>query len=482
MLLTLKNQIEVPTEIILLILDHLSRADLKTSSLVCLEFARITRLLLFRSITISAQQSDIDRFLNIIRRPQLCCVVQCLIWQDVFPSPEMPGSEDHAQQPYFDEQEADLINRICSVSANKGFAVKGVQVCLDALIEGFEAMSRLKTLIPRDMREIGNFMDAVLNPLTSLNGQYPLLLSDAALRLMHFHEGGDSVGFVFNNGGFCCLLAALIITGASVESLITERPQSLLKQGIPAVPPFLSVYLEMRSVNEFKNLRRINLCLDSPRSGLGPAFPSCLEAADQLEHLEISVTYMPRTDSRLTVLQNKTSFMKLHTLVLESATFTKEAIIEFLIRRARSLIRVALWNCQLVKRETWKAVVQALAEAEHVEYKSFILNTARVESEAILRFINKRGIDIPPIEEDSDSDYGNLSGGLTSICDPKVIVEKHPDGPEFNSDQDSDIAPDPGVDSDEDSDEDQVATRVSGGEDSAAARFYDDMWDGLGFA
>ncbi len=282
-------------------------------------------------------------------------------------------------------------------------------------------------------------MDAILNPQISLDGQHFLPLSDAAMRLMQFHEGGDSVGFMCNNGGFFCMLAALIITGASVENLITERPQGLLKQGIPPVPPFTSVDLEMRSVKAFKNLRRISLCLDSPSSA-GPGFPSCLEAADQLEHLEISVTYasMPSLYGRLN-LPNGTSFMKLRTFVLESATFAKENIVEFLLRRAQSLIHVALWDCHLVEGGTWKAVVQALAEAESVKYESFILKSpkddpihlgdsvavARIESEVLLRFINEGGIDINPFEHrryfqpddffdilpSHASDYSDISNG-----------------------------------------------------------------------
>ena len=79
MLLTFERQIEVPTEIILLVLYHLTKAELKNLIFVCLELARITRLTLFQSITISAQESDIHRFLNIIRKPELCRVVQRLV-------------------------------------------------------------------------------------------------------------------------------------------------------------------------------------------------------------------------------------------------------------------------------------------------------------------------------------------------------------------------------------------------------------------
>ncbi len=171
MILTFKIQTEVPTEIILLIFDHVPKADLKSLSFVSTEFARITRLLLFRSITVSAQQSDINRFLNIIRRPQLCCVVEHLIWQelpfrnrgsaspekillewptsilsqhlatrasDILSSGEL-DSEDQAEQPSLEEQEVDLIDRICSFSEHKDCAVAGIEMCLAVLIEGIEA-------------------------------------------------------------------------------------------------------------------------------------------------------------------------------------------------------------------------------------------------------------------------------------------------------------------------------------------------------
>ena len=221
-------------------------------------------------------------------------------------------------------------------------------------------------------------MDAILNPI-SFDGQHLRPLNDATMRLLHFHECGDSFEDMDKDRGFFCMLVALSITGAPVENLATERPSGLLKQGIPHVPSFPAEGFILQNMQAFKHLRRISLCLDSPASAPDPRFPWILEAAALLEHLEISVTYdkLPGIRGVLTAPLKRDTFMNLRTLLLESARFAEEDIVNFLVRRAQSLVNVTLWDCSLIGDSTWKGVIQALAEAESVNHESFILKSPK---------------------------------------------------------------------------------------------------------
>ncbi len=485
--------------------------------LVCLELSRIACPLLFRSITVSAQQPHIHRFLNIVRDRKLCKMVQRVIWQELpFKSPlktkpQNPQQEilveyllpetGSQEQPSLQErdQERDLRSKVRLLCEHRECAITDVDTWLATLIEGFSAMSGLKTVIWTNTRVPGNTADAILGPLTSLDGQHFLPLSDAVMRLLGFLDGDTE-----NCPGFYCILKALAITGTPVENLITERTSGLLKHGVQTMNPFSTEECERRFAKAFRHLRKISLCLDRHDSTFDCGLSRCLQAAEQLEHLEISETHVVESsDNQLQVLAAPIQFPKLHTLVLERTNIQSHNLTHFIVRHAPSLTSVALWDCYV--SGSWRDVIQALSEAKNVHFESFILKSPRdeesyrchvsrgeiaprVNSQDVLRFINEAGSNpyanrrwITYYDDDTishASDYSDISGwGGDSLKygdgDFDNIVDEDPDGPEYNSDYDFDA-------------ESESECRTGSREKSTASdsmndddRFYSESWSWL---
>ncbi|KAF7506601.1 hypothetical protein GJ744_011638 [Endocarpon pusillum] len=394
MLLSFKHPIDLPAEIILLLLDHFSYQDVKTIRLVCHDLSTIACPLLFRSITVSAQQSHLHRFLNIVRDQKLCKMVQRVIWQELpFQSPsnaQWRGSpleilvtylraERRSQdQPTLQEehQAQDFCCKLRSLRDHQDCTIASIEACLAALIEGCSAMSGLKTIISTDPRVPGDTMDAVLDPITSFDGQHLLPLSDSVMRLLRFPEGPIEPGKFTNCAGFFCMLEAVAITGVPVENLITERTSGLLKHGIQPVDPFLADDFEHRFAKAFRHLRKISLCLDCPDSTFNSGLHTCLQRAEQLEHFEISETHLVESlTNELQIFAAPIQFPKLHTLVLEKASLRTQNIRRFIVRHAPSLTTVALWDCYI--SGSWRDAIQVLADAKNVHFELFILKSPR---------------------------------------------------------------------------------------------------------
>ena len=519
MLLSFKHPIDLPVEIILLLLDHLSYQDVKTIRLVCLELSRIACPLLFRSITVSAQQSHIHRFLNIVRDRKLCKMVQRVIWQELpFQSPSNakwrdPPQEilvayllpetDSQEQPTLQErdQAQDFRSKVRSLREHRDCTIANIKACLAALTEGCSAMSGLKTVISTDARVPGNTMDTVLDPLTSFDGQHLLPLSDAVMRLLEFPERLIRRGILSNCVGFFCMLEALAITGVPVENLITERTSGLLKHGIQPVNPFLADDFEHRFAKAFRHLRKISLCLDCPDSTFNCGLYTCLQRAEQLEHLEISETHLVESlTNELQIFAAPIRFPKLHPLVLEKANLRNQHLSRFIVRHAPSLTTVALWDCYI--SGSWRDVIQVLADAKNVHFESFILKSPRdeesyrchvsegqiaprVNSQDVLRFINEGGSNPYAnrrwIRLDDDdtlsnaSEYSDISGWAGHASkygdgDFDNVVDEDPDGPEYNSDYDFDAESEsePGTES--------QGKYIASGSMNDDDRFYYESW------
>lgn len=522
MLLSFKHPIEIPAEIILLLLDHLSYQDVKTIRLVCLELSRIACPLLFRSITVSAQQSRIHRFLNIVRAQKLCKMVRCVIWEEMpFQSPSntkwldpprdilvaylLPEIDNQEQIPLQEQDQVqDFRSKVRSLRGHRDATIADWEACLVALIEGCSAMSGLKTIISTDARVPGNTMDAVLDPPISCDGQHLFSLSDAAMRLLEFPEGLIESGEFGNELGVFCMLEALAITGVPVENLVTERTSGLLKQGIQPVYRILADCFEHRFAKAFRHLRKISLCLDCPDSTFNRGLSTCLQRAEQLEHLEISETYLVESlTNELQIFAAPIRFPKLHTLVLEKANLRKRNLSQFIVRHAASLTTVTLWDCYV--SGSWRDVIQALADAKDVHFESFILKSPRdeesyryhvsqgqiaprVNSQDVLRFINEGGSNpyanrqwISFYDDDTlshASEYSDISGwgGHASRYgdgDFDNIVDEDPDGPEYNSDYDFDAesGSEPGSES--------QGKPIASGSMNDDDRFYHESWSWL---
>jgi hypothetical protein len=541
MLLLFNNRIQVPAEITIQVLEYLPRADLKSARLVSHGLSTIACPMLFKSITASAQRSDMYRFLNIIRDQRLCKMVERFIWDDLpfrnhgskpsqtttvfYPPPQVlatyfgkPVDEgkhsgdsnvSNSEEALWEQQQRDLTFRLKLLLEHPDCNIAGPDVCSAALVEGFKSMSRLRTIISRNTRDPGSTIDAIVDPPVSSDGQHLLPLSDAAMRLLEFPGNDVPSVDAQDNGGFPCVLKALAISGAPIENLVTEPVPGLVKVGFRFRTP-LTVFpkdFEHTFAQAFRSLRRISICLDEPNQNCAMGFSRCLQAAEQLEHLELSITHnsMSFIIHENKVLPSLACFTKLHTLVLESVSFSAEAITSFIVRHGQSLNSVALWDCPLCEPDRWKDVVQALAEAEDLYLETFILKspldveinehlmhgevTARVKSEDILRFINKGGEN--PFEyrrwlrgdslDDTlshASDYSDISGWMGRRVPTDEfgdIMERDPDGPEYDSDYDFDAEPGSESESEIEIEPDFAEGRAARRK-GAEERFYNEMW------
>lgn len=522
MLMTFVHSIYLPSDITVVVLDYLSQTDLKSIRLVCHEFSSLARSLLFKSITISTQLSDICRFLNIVRDQELCKLVQCLKWQEV--AFEAPGSESPRGALFHPPHEALLDyfapNAVCQDDRTwrereQDFqiafkasckevepVIASMDTCLAALVEGFGLMSNLKTVVSRDTKERGSASDAFMGPGDPLRHALPLI--DAAMRLLKFPKDITRSLEVPQDKGFFCVLRALAITGATVENLVTERATGLLKCGIQTTTPFSAVEFGNQFAQAFKHLRRLVLCLHWPEPNLGQGLSMCLLAADLLEHLEISVTSdnLLLPTKKVEIFSISLQYRRLHTLVLERVEFSADEIVRFIQRQASSLVSVAMWECCLDGHGSWETVLQKLHERVDLHLQSFILKSPRdaeiirrlddreiaprIKSEEVLRFINEGGrnpyacrkwIYLPADDYDDllshASDYSNISDyGRSSRYgsdDSGDTNDRDLDGPEYDSDYDFDAEPL------SESGEESVLDESLSAED----HFYNERWNAL---
>lgn len=206
------------------------------------------------------------------------------------------------------------------------------------------------------------------------------------------------------------------------------------------------------------------------------ALSACIQAATNLEHLELSVTHKLGGDCLpLRCLLPSTALRNLHTLVLEGIYATTREVTSFLVPQAASLRHLTLCNVELLAGDLWEHVLAVLCVCTAFHLDSFVLKSpkdadvyehqeigevaARIPDEEVLQFVNEGGInpfanrDWRPERPDSDFD---ATSDVSDVSDFSVWresdVDGDPDGPEFNSDYDTD----PDVDSEGLSDDSDI--------------------------
>jgi hypothetical protein len=213
------------------------------------------------------------------------------------------------------------------------------------------------------------------------------------------------------------------------------------------------------------------------------ALSACIQAATNLEHLELSVTHKNMVGSCLPLrcLLPKTALRNLHTVVLEGIHATAREVTSFLVPQAASLRHLTLCNVRLLADDLWEHVLAVLCDCMAFHLDSFVLKSpidadvrqhqnfgevaVRIPDEKVLQFVNEGGINpfakrdwrSEPAYFDSDdaSDVSDVSVWKESCRDDSGNVDEDLDGPEFNSDYDTN----PDVDSEglsDDSDVDEL--------------------------
>lgn len=516
MLLSFCRKLEVPAEIWYEILRNLNQRSLKRVRLVCAELAALTKPLLFKSISISPLIADVERFLNITRDPELSRAVEELVYREMHfkARPEHWTQLEGAEHPYeatirmhlqsvawdlqdsFERLQISLgPNDIPEDEAAMAFNPDRIHNILDqilqeyesqaaavnsgsdfaALKQGLSVMVNLKRIITRDSRPSGISTDTGFEPssLSLLHAHFPA--SDASLRLGILSDPVDAPAH-----GFFTILRALAATGANIPMLVTERTTGLLKQGIPLNLFSKNAEFHQTYAQGFRHLRMISLCIDDDGAAVPietsaevVALSACIQAATNLEHLELSLTRtIIRTESYLLLrcLLPYTALRKLHTLVLEGIPTTANEITSFLVLQAGSLQHLTLWNVQLVAEDLWERVLASLSACERFHLDSFTLKNpedadvrehqeiwevpARIPDERVLRFVNEGGLNPfterdwrlePPIDTDVDagsevsdhSDVSDFSVWKDTQTDDSQDIDYDEDGPEFNSDYDT---------------------------------------------
>jgi hypothetical protein len=497
MRLYLRSMVEVPPEIFLEILRNMSQRNLKRVRLVCTELAALARPLLFKRISISPVIGDVDRFRNIIRDAELSQAVEELAYREMHIEPQATpwlrraGEEDPyesiIQNHYRDdtghdtEDETARVTRRDRVHEILGQIHKEYQdqaaamkfgYDFDALVEGLPAMRNLKRIITKDSRPPGISTDTGFEPpsLGLLRAHFPA--SDASLRLGIFPAPLESP-----DHGLFTILRALAATGANVPMLVTERTTGLLKQGVSLGKFSRRTLFHQAYARGFRQLHKISICVDddwefrSTGSTVDDtALSACILAATQLEHLELSVTHkntLRGTCLPLRCFLPYTALRKLHTLVLEGIHATAKEITSFLVLQAASLRHLTLWKVELLAGDLWEHVLAVLCVFKAFRPDSFILKSpedadvrqhqeigevpARILDEDVLRFVNVGGINPftkrdwrlePPNDTDVDttSDVSDVSD--FSVWKDKQTVDLEDidndlDGPEYNSDYDT---------------------------------------------
>jgi len=213
------------------------------------------------------------------------------------------------------------------------------------------------------------------------------------------------------------------------------------------------------------------------------ALSACIQAATNLEHLELSVTHKHISGCCLPLrcLLPSTALRNLHTVVLEGIQATAREVTSFLVPQGASLRHLTLYNVQLLADDLWEHVLAVLCNCTAFHLDSFVLKSpedadvwqhrdfgevaARIPDEEVLQFVNEGGINpfanrdwrLEPADSDFEaasdvSDVSDFSVWKESRRDDSSDVDEDPDGPEFNSDYDTE----PDVDSEGLSDDSDV--------------------------
>lgn len=489
MRLSLRSDIEVPAEIFNRILRNLSQRNLKRVRQVCAELGALARPLLFKSISISPVMLDVDRFLNIIRDAELSRAVEELVYREIsiplIPSKDEKDSCEQVIRGHYpsgmkDHEELEIYRPMALIRREYEDLAKTMKSGYDfgALVEGLLVMPNLKRIISRDSRPPGIRTDTAFKPPSLGLLQVYLPASDASLRIAE--------KYISPEDGFFTVLRALAATGAAVDILVTERTANLLKQGI-SLRRFCRTELFYEPYSRgFRKLRKISLCVDD-RHWKDIALSECILAATNLEHLELSLTHKvpswhfpPGRCIPLHCLLPSAPLRNLSTLVLEGLHATAEEMASFLVLQAAILRHLTLWNIQLCADGLWKDVLAQLCACEDFHPESFILKSpedadvrqhqeegkvpVRILNKDVLHFVNEGGLN--PFAErvwrteltvyddlDAISDVSDVSDFSMWRDDGLEDSDSDLDGPEYNSDYDTE----PDVDSEGESDDSEFS-------------------------
>lgn len=493
MLITLSRRLEVPAEIWCEILRNLSQRSLKRVRLACAELAALARPLLFKSVSISPLTGDLEHFLHIIRDPELSRAVEELVYREMHfqarPDLLIVGMlrddhyevimrqhlqhtpDDEAATAFDPEWTHNILEQIVKEYESQAAAMNSGSD-FAALKEGFSVLLNLKRIITRDSRAPGISTDTGFEPpsLGSLQARFPA--SDASLRLGMMSDPVDAPAH-----GFFTILRALAATGARIPVLVTERTTGFLKQGISLSLFSKNKELHHAYVQGFRHLRMISLCVNDDGS-LGSndvnvedmTLSECIQGATNLEHLELSLTCKAHQWARhppLRWLLPSTALLKLHTLVLEGVPTTAKEMSSLLIVQARSLRHLTLWNVTLITEDLWERVLASLSACERFHLDSFTLKgpedaevrehqeigevPVRIPAEKALQFVNEGGLNPfakrkwrsePAIDTDVDagsevSDVSDFSVWKDTPAEDPQDIDHDLDGPEYNSDYDT---------------------------------------------
>ena len=211
----------IPTEVIYEICSSLSQPDLKSLRLVCIRLGAVVRALLFKSVSISFLPTDVSRFLSLARDPELCLIVEELIFKEVHFQGDPTGIDDfqHVIYSYLAEPglprdipmnnflrerdyqdnnylEVSFMSRgdIDAMFSRLKTDYEQQQLIVHqeddfvALKEAFSTMRNLKRLISKDSRAPGILQDTIFQPPTLDRIGLPFPVSDATYRLLTFRE------------------------------------------------------------------------------------------------------------------------------------------------------------------------------------------------------------------------------------------------------------------------------------------------------
>lgn len=393
----------IPTELLFEILGYLDSEDLRNAALVCHEFHLVAHALLFKRVSISPLAHDIDRFLAIARVGHLREAVEEVVWKEI----QFEGQE-HGQRDMFSRLVVDHLagqtewappllfggclsamptrDRLNAMrdSLLADYVEQGInsreEQALGALVEALLSMPKLKKFI--SIVQLDEFDDiaphTTFEPLTLNEMRLYFPMSDHAVRQTIF---SDSIERPFN--GLLTMLRAMSRVEGKIESIEAVRLEGTIDDHGISWRKFMSSEAHHDEyLHAFKCLRQIKLSLsgnyDEDRRWF-TGLRDCLEAAERLELLELSVICEGPSKLRTSPvwtaeqLLGTQSWNNLHTVVLSNFSFTTNSLVAFLKRHQRCLRNLRLEEPRLLSpSDTWRKAVAALSDLR-IDFGSFVL-------------------------------------------------------------------------------------------------------------
>ena len=419
MYLNLRYGLQIPNEILDLILSKLDFESRKSSRFVCREFNTSLRLLLFRSLSVSLYPKHLHRFEYFLEDEQLRNAVEELVWDEI-PFKGRPPSEEiepliralckirvSEEEPDLDHpSQINVVNLWTRLKRGYDQTFQETTLEIDELIGGLmdaarmllsralRRFGRLRRFTTRDCLDGGILCDTPFSEEVRvlIGDDYPI--SDGVCRLLVHYDSDTQTPAL----GLSAMLETMVEHPESrIEALVTERITGLMKTGVP-----ISFFRDTSNKYHFdrpaafSNLRRISLAvcnipieqteytIEEKEIGL---FRN-LAAAKKLESLHLSSTYgyippaaalhesIYRASLRILGVTDQASvsyWPNLKHLILESFAFEETKIYQLLHRHAETLRNLTLWNCSIRGNGTWPSLLHSVSQDPDIRFDALTI-------------------------------------------------------------------------------------------------------------